>query len=343
MRANAVRCGVLLILCLVGLPACQVTSLPLWKPAESVVPAADVEHVRDVAYHDGPGTDGFRHRLDLYLPKGKRSFPVVVLVHGGAWMVGDNRCCGLYSAVGDFLASEGIGAVLPNYRLSPRVKHPGHVQDVARAIAWTRANIADYGGDPNNLFLAGHSAGGHLVSLLCTDDTYLLALGMKTSDIRGVISVSGVYRIPEGKMDVTLNGLSESGFRLEQISPFRGESRRTTVSRGIEVPLKIDIFGPVFGDNARQRAEASPLTHVRPGLPPFLICYAEKDLPSLPAMATEFHDALVKVGCSSQLHEVKNRNHNSIMFQAIDRHDPVAEKIARFVRQHAMPVRPASR
>ena len=112
-----------------------------------------------LSYVAGPKAHFLRHRVDLYLPKQAGPFPVLMLVHGGAWTIGDNRCFGLYSTVGEFLASRGIGVVMPNYRLSPAVKHPEHIKDVARAFAWTRANIAKHGGDPERIFLAGHSAG----------------------------------------------------------------------------------------------------------------------------------------------------------------------------------------
>ena len=104
---------------------------------ESPTDVCGVERIKDVSYYDGPHADAARHKLDLYLPKGKADYPVVILVHGGAWIMGDNRCCGLYTSVGEFLASQGIGAVLPNYRLSPGVKHPEHIKDLARAFAWT--------------------------------------------------------------------------------------------------------------------------------------------------------------------------------------------------------------
>src|SRR5262245_48410044 len=177
-----------LLLALVG-PGCRVTDVPLWRPGEPPADVCPVEVVREVAYGDAR-----RHRLDLFLPKGKTDYPVVVLVHGGAWMLGDNRCCGLYSSVGEFLAGQGVGAVLINYRLSPGVKHPEHVRDVARAVAWTREHIAGYGGRPDQLFLLGHSAGGHLVSLLATDEKYLKAEGLDPAHTRGVIAISGVYR-----------------------------------------------------------------------------------------------------------------------------------------------------
>src|SRR5947209_6101335 len=81
-----------------GLAGCRVSSVPLWGPARQAEPAGEVRRVLDVPYYDGPGKDDFRHRLDLYLPKGRTDYPVVVLVHGGAWIMGDNRCCGLYPA-----------------------------------------------------------------------------------------------------------------------------------------------------------------------------------------------------------------------------------------------------
>src|SRR5438067_2497859 len=105
----------LVVLCWTA--GCQVTSLPLWEPGEPPsAGACEVEQVRNISYVGGVKGDGIRQRLDLFLPRGKKDYPVVVLVHGGAWVMGDNRCCGLYSSVGQFLASQSIGAVLPNYR-----------------------------------------------------------------------------------------------------------------------------------------------------------------------------------------------------------------------------------
>src|SRR5262249_30658842 len=193
----------LLPLALLGAAACRVTSLPLWRPGEASGETWEVEQVRDVPYADGPKGSTFRHRLHLFVPHGKKDFPGGVLVHGGAGVLGDRSGCGLSSSVGQSLASQGIGAVLPNSRLSPRVRHPEHVKDVARAVAWAHSHIAEYGGSPEHLFLAGHSAGGHLVALLATDETYLEAEGLGTNDIKGGIALSGVYRIAPGSVDVT--------------------------------------------------------------------------------------------------------------------------------------------
>jgi acetyl esterase/lipase len=296
-----------------------------------------VECIRDVPYFAGPDADESRHRLDLFLPKGRERYPVVLLVHGGAWLVGDNRCCGLYSEVGRFLASQGVAAVLPNYRLSPGVRYPEHVKDVARAFAWVHAHIAGHGGRPDQVFLAGHSAGGHLVSLLATDETYLRAEGRRTADIRGVITVSGVYRIPAGSLGVTLGGPPPLAFGLNELLPVRGVAdwgwAGSSVLPGL--PLSVDVFGPAFGDDAQVRAGASPLSHVRPGLPPFLILCAEKDLPTLPEMAEEFHRALVGQGCEARLVRINGRNHNSVLFRAIDGDDPAARAMLDFIRRCA--------
>jgi acetyl esterase/lipase len=160
-------------------------------------PLCDVRAERDLPYYTGPGADKVKHRLDLYLPKGKSDFPVVMFVHGGAWVFGDKDFFGAHEAVGRMFARHGIGAAVISYRLSPAVQHPEHVKDVARAFAWLHENVMKYGGRPDELFVCGHSAGGHLVSLLATDETYLKAEGLSLADIKGVMPISGVYLIPD--------------------------------------------------------------------------------------------------------------------------------------------------
>jgi acetyl esterase/lipase len=313
-----------------------VTDWRLWGPADK--PGAgdcEVTQLRDISYYDGPQPDPVRHKLDLFLPKGKKDYPIVLLVHGGAWMVGDNRCCGLYSSVGEFLARQGIGVAMPNYRLSPTVKHPEHIKDVARAFAWTKRHIAEHGGDPRQLYLVGHSAGGHLVALLATDEQYLKAEGCQSADIQGVVGISGVYRIPAGKAEIELGGSSQLALRLDEMMPIRGVS----AARGPKAPLRgglpirLNIFGPAFGDDPNARLEASPVHHVRKGLPPFLLLSADHDLPILPGLADEMHETLRKHGVASRLLTIENRNHNSIVFKAIEANDPVAQAIVAFVRR----------
>jgi acetyl esterase/lipase len=343
-RIRGCLCAVALMLG--ALPGCRVTDVPFWDRSEYPPGPYEFEQIRGVVYHDGPWMDTYRHQLDVYVPKGLHDFPVVVFVHGGAWMLGDNRSCGLYASVGEFLASQGIGAVLPNYRQSPYVKHPEHVKDVARAFAWTKNHIAEHGGRTDQLFLVGHSAGGHLAALLATNEQYLHAEGCRIADIRGVVCVSGVFRIPEGTVDVFLGGASQLSLRLDEVVPLRGSATADTKpyeppspeaadDRRKGLPFTVRLASVVFGDDPQVRKEASPVLYVRPGLPPFLFMNAEKDLPVLPGMAEDIHRLLLLHGNESRHFQIDHRNHNSIMFSAVDPHDPAASAIVDFVRQHA--------
>jgi acetyl esterase/lipase len=186
-------------------------------PKATAPPAAEV--VRDVTYCDGDEADLPRHRLDLYLPKGRKDFPVLVFAHGGGWKNGDKA---EFEFLGQALCKEGIGVVSVNYRLFPRVKFPANAEDVARAFAWTSKNIARYGGRPDALFLGGHSSGGHLVSLLATDETYLRAVGLGSSDVRGVVSISGLYSIPKGRFPLFEN-TEAAARKASPVSQVRGK------------------------------------------------------------------------------------------------------------------------
>ena len=151
--------------------------------------AESVEARKDIPYID----DGFaKHKLDLYLPKGKTNFPVLMFVHGGSWRSGDKS---IYAAFGNRFAKMGIGVAIPSYRLMPKDPHPAQIEDTAAAFAWVYKNIAKYGGDVNRVYIAGHSAGGHLVALLALDESYLKKYEIPTSAIRGVAALSGVYDV----------------------------------------------------------------------------------------------------------------------------------------------------
>jgi acetyl esterase/lipase len=273
---------------------------------KAAAPSYEVRSVRDVSYYDGPDADPAKHKLDLFLPKGRKDFPVVFFVHGGAWHRGDKSYLGVYSALGSSLARSGVGAVVINYRLSPAVRHPEHARDVARAFAWTYRNIARYGGRPDELFACGHSAGGHLVALLATDPTYLKAEELGVEAVRGVIAMSGVY---------DLAGL-----------PGR-------------------LLHSAFGDDSDAAASASPIRHVRPGLPPFLLLYADHDLPGCDRPAADaFARALRGRGNTVDAREVAQSSHHKLILSAAAAGDPVSDALLAFVAAHTgkgVPATPA--
>ena len=155
----------------------------------------EVEKHQNLVYNSAKDADPVRHKLDLYLPKGAKDFPVMMFVHGGKWKSGNKE---LYAPLGETFAKQGIGTAVINYRLSDSsgtIKHPDHIKDVAKAFAWVKNNCGKYGASKDKMFVSGHSAGGHLVALLATDDVYLKAEQCEASDIRGVVAVSGVYTI----------------------------------------------------------------------------------------------------------------------------------------------------
>jgi acetyl esterase/lipase len=142
-------------------------------------------HRNDLAY--GPGA---AQKLDVYLPAHPKNCPVIVFFYGGGWNSGDKAS---YKFVGAALASAGYIAVLPNYSLYPKARFPAFMQDAALAVAWTHEHASEWGGDPSNLYVAGHSAGAHIAILLSLNQEYLAQAGGSTRWLRGAIGLSGPY------------------------------------------------------------------------------------------------------------------------------------------------------
>jgi len=266
--------------------------VPIARAQDAAPTAYEFEAVRDIAYRTDAEADPVKHKLDLYVPKGAKDFPVLFFVHGGAWQSGSK---GLYGKLGETFAKLGIGAVVINYRLSPAVKHPTHIQDVAKAFAWTVANVGKHGGNAERIFAAGHSAGGHLVSLLATDDRWLKAEALSVKNLRGVVPMSGVYTI---------------------------------------VP-KLRVFEVPFGTDENILKDASPLTHVREALPPFLLIYADKDFPQCDKMSDDMCKKLKEHRVEASVSEIKDRNHITIIIGCVVESDPATQAIVNFVRKYA--------
>ncbi len=132
-----------------------------------------------------------RHALDVYVPKQATGpLPIVVFFYGGSWRVGE-RANYLFAA--GALASRGYVAIVPDYRLFPDVRFPAFVEDGAKAVRWVLDHVADFGGDPDRLFLMGHSAGAHIAAMLTLDESYLAAEGVPVNSIRGMIALAGPY------------------------------------------------------------------------------------------------------------------------------------------------------
>jgi acetyl esterase/lipase len=125
-----------------------------------------------------------RCRLDIYYPANKKNFATVVWFHGGGLKGGEK-------SIPEELKEQGIAVIAVNYRLYPKVKCPVYIEDAAAATAWTFKNIKNYGGDPNKIFISGHSAGGYLASMLGMDKTWLAKHNIDANKIAGLIPFSG--------------------------------------------------------------------------------------------------------------------------------------------------------
>ncbi|MFK8183940.1 MAG: alpha/beta hydrolase [Phormidesmis sp.] len=208
--------------------------------------------------------------------------PVVLYVHGGGFRRGDkSRVDNKPEAFNE----AGYVFVSANYRLSSdtshnfAARHPAHVEDVAEAIAWVHENIADWGGDPEQIFLLGHSSGAHLVSLVATDPQYLEAHGLALSLLDGVMAI-----------DTNLFNL------VEQVNNRRQLAR---------------LINNAFGENLAIIRNASPLTHVAAGkgIPPFLLTYTRTN-----AQRTnqQFANSLTDAGVPVTLIDNTGESHASV-------------------------------
>jgi acetyl esterase/lipase len=136
------------------------------------------------------GTHG--QTLDVWRPSGgtRSGLPVLIFWYGGGWVHGDRAA---YAFAARAYAKAGFVVVLPDYRKVPAVRFPAFVQDGAQAVKWTRDHIAQFGGDPKRIALAGHSAGAYTVAMLTLDQRWLRAEGVDPRIVRAAVGLCGPY------------------------------------------------------------------------------------------------------------------------------------------------------
>jgi acetyl esterase/lipase len=246
--------------------------------------AATQDVKRDIPYAE-PALD--RQVLDIYAPKDAKNLPVVFWIHGGGWQAGDK------SEVQEkprAFVERGFVFVSINYRLLPQVEMRTIFLDVAKALGWVYRHIAAHGGDPNRIFVMGHSAGAQLAALMCTDDRYLKAEEVPFSALVGCVPVDGdTYDLPA---------------IIETV-----ETRQRAHG---EPPPK---FGHrlKFGNDPEKFRDYSAVTHVEKGkgIPPFLILYVA-DHPDTSIQARRLGRALKEADVPTLIFGAKETNHNRL-------------------------------
>ena len=266
------------------------------EPLRGQAPAAATVTVRtDLDYVPTAEYAAKKDRLDVYAPAGATGAPVVVSIHGGALREGDKA---KEAFVGHLLARAGFVAVVINYRLSPGVTHPAHVEDAAHAVAWARTHAAEYGGDPRKLFVIGHSAGAYLAALLALDPRYLAAYQMTAADLKGVVPVSAFFYVD-----------------------------RT----GVAPDRPKDVWGT---DVATWQA-ASPSAYLRKDVPPMLLLYADGDADWRRQQQADFQADMRKAGAAAvETRMITGRDHSSIWGRMKNANDETAAAIIAFIKAH---------
>ncbi|MCP2013245.1 acetyl esterase/lipase [Deinococcus sp. HSC-46F16] len=151
----------------------------------AAVSTRGLEVTRDQRY--GPDA---RNVLDVYAPQDARNAPVVLFVHGGSWQNGDKEG---HKFVGESLARAGYVTGVMNYRLAPQNRYPAYIQDTAAALRWMRDHAAKLGGNPDSLFVTGHSAGAFNAVEAVVNERWLREAGVPIRAVRGVIGIAGPY------------------------------------------------------------------------------------------------------------------------------------------------------
>jgi len=161
-----------------------------------------INKIFDVSYLEKDIEEDTLRRINFYMPNNVKNPPLLIWIGGGGWSMVNRYQEGI---IAKRFAEEGIAVAALGHRLSAcewaipdrttGVKHPAHIKDVAQAFSWLTKNAADYGYDPQRIFVGGFSSGGHLSALIATDGRYLKEYGLKFENIRGIIPVSGGYDI----------------------------------------------------------------------------------------------------------------------------------------------------
>ena len=212
-----------------------------------------------------------RQKLDVYVPaKRSAAAPVVVVIYGGSWNSGSKSD---YAFLGKALSSRGFATVIADYRLVPEIRFPAFLDDTAAAVAWARSNAQQFGGDPGQLYLLGHSAGAYNAVMVGLDGQYLRNVGIDPSKIRGVIGLAGPFDF---------------------------------------LPLAVDSTREAFG-NADDLNKTQPTNFASRSAPPMLLATGDGDTTVYPRNAVKLAEKLHAAGAFVSLRRYPEIGHVGIL------------------------------
>lgn len=307
MRKPMIQITVMLVLMLFFIVVTLVIAQRRGSTGATKVPEGITVH-RDISYV----TDGHeRQKLDLYVPDTGENLPLIIWVHGGAWLGGDKA----HYNPREYLKSGYAGASI-NYRLSQHAIFPAQIEDVKAAVRWLRANAETYRLDPDRFAAWGSSAGGHLVAMLgTTSDVNEFEVGENlevSSRVQAVVDYYGPtdflqmddHRLPDG---------------LVHDAPDSPESK---------------LVGGPIQEHKDRVAKANPITYVSEDDSPFLIIHGDQDKLVPYQQSVLLKGALEKTGVPVTFYKVEGGGHGWFR-------DPKVPELTKvFLEKHLKPTKP---
>jgi acetyl esterase/lipase len=242
--------------------------------------------------------DAVEHKLDIYSPDASLSCgKILVFIHGGSWETGHKET---YKFLGKAFASNGFVVVIINYRLSPVARYDGMAYDCARAVTWVKEHAVEYGGRPDEIFVSGHSAGGHLAALIAGDDSYFEKAGIG-NPIKGVI-LNDAFGLNIFKyLDHGHKG--DAGFRV------------------------------TFNNNPQGWKKASPFFYIKKNTIRYYILYGGKTYPVIISDSKEFHAKNLEVENSSEISIVRRKRHIGMVLIFFSKRNKEVKKVIAFIKK----------
>jgi acetyl esterase/lipase len=263
-------------------------------PPPATTRADGVRHVAGASYACPPGYR--RLKLDLWVPAGDRPAPLVVWVHGGAWMIGDRLELPETLRPGqvfDALLAAGCAVATVDYRHALEAAFPAQLHDAKAAVRWLRHFAADLGLDTTRMGVWGESAGGHLAALV--------GLTAHRADLEGGLGVTG----PSSAVDVVVDW-----YGVADLSTMPRMTPPPEIAEKLPPEMRVppeDLLLAGLGDAAA--ADASPITHVTATAPPFLLLHGSADWLVPPTQSDELAAALTAAGATAVLEHVPGAGH----------------------------------
>lgn len=264
-----------------------------YTPLLKAVPHDGVDVTRDISY--GPHA---RHKLDVFKPKGAKGLPVLVFLHGGAYVAGERNVTEeIYGNVPLYFARNAMLGINATYRLAPEAKWPAAAEDVKSIVQWIRKNVAQYGGDAERIYLIGHSAGATHIA------TYLFHKDIRPEgkpEIAGAVLMSGRYHFDPNPKDPNLAN-----------------------------------FQAYFGTDRSRYEDMSPITHIKtaPNIPLFVVV-AEYDNPDLDTQgALLLAEFCKRDRACPKFTRMEHHNHLSMVYQFNTKDELMGREILAFIKR----------